>query len=418
MLSLDYIRNNKDKVIQAAKNKKRVVEIEKILELDEQRKKSIHQIQALREDRNKQPKSKPSPEDIQKGKKLKEEINKLEKELAEIETHLNHLLSFVPNVPLEDAPVGDASHNKQIKTWGEIKKFSFEPKNHIQLGQDLDLLDLERGTKVSGFRGYFLKNELAQLHLSLLFYVFNELIKKGYSPLITPSIVKGFSLFGSGQFPWGEKEVYKLNDSDSYLAGTSEVPATAYFANEILNEQDLPKKFVLLSSCFRKEAGSYGKDTKGLYRVHEFWKIEQLVLAKNSLEEALTLHDELQKNSEQILESLELPYQVVLMSTEEMGEPQIKKYDTETWMPSRNAYSETMSNSIMGDFQTRRLNIKYRKKTGETEFCYSLNNTAIATPRILIPLLENHQQEDGSVLIPKALQQYTGFDRIKVKVKV
>ena len=233
--------------------------------------------------------------------------------------------------------------------------------------------------------------------------------------MIPPSIVKGFTLFGSGQFPWGEKEVYKLNDEDTYLEGTAEVPVTAYYSGETFNEKDLPKKFVAFGPSFRKEAGAYGKDTKGLYRLHEFWKVEQVLLSINDVQEAKKLHLELENNSEELLEELNLPYRVLLMCTGEMGEPQILKYDLETWMPSRNEYGETMSNSIMGDFQTRRLDIKYRKKGGQTEFCFSLNNTLVASPRILIALLENNQQEDGSITIPKVLHKYTGFKEIKKK---
>lgn len=413
MLSIDFIRQNKEKVIEAAKNKNREVDVEKIIVLDDQRRKLIAEIQKLREERNTQSKEKPSAEIIQKGKKIKEELKKLEKHLTEVEKEINQLVSYIPNIPLDEVPVGkDASFNVEIKKWGKLPQFDFQPKSHIELGKILDIIDSERGSKISGYRGYFLKNQAAQLHLAILLFAFNKLIKKGYTPLIAPAIVKGFTLFGSGQFPWGETDVYKLNDKDVYLAGTAEVPVTAYYSGEILNEKDLPKKFAAFSPCFRKEAGSHGKDTKGIYRLHEFWKAEQVIIAKNDLEEAKKLHEELQQNTEEILQELNIPYRVVLMSTGEMGEPQIKKYDTETWMPSRNSYGETMSNSIMGDFQTRRLNIKYRKKDGTKEYCYSLNNTAVASPRILISILENNQQKDGSISIPKALQSLTGFEKI------
>ncbi|MCX6730233.1 MAG: serine--tRNA ligase, partial [Candidatus Roizmanbacteria bacterium] len=275
--------------------------------------------------------------------------------------------------------------------------------------------DFERGTKVSGYRGYFLKNQGAILHMALLLYVFKKLTLKGYTPMIAPAIIKKFTLFGSGHLPWGEKELYKLNgeDEDAYLSATAEIPITSYFSNEILNEKDLPKKFVAFSPCFRSEAGSYGKDTKGLYRVHEFWKIEQVVIGSNDIDNARKVHEELQQNAEEILKDLGLPYRVLLMCTGDMGEPQLKKYDIETWMPSRKGYGETMSNSIMGDFQTRRLKIKYRNKAGETAYCYSFNNTAVASPRILIALLENYQQEDGSILVPEVLHDLTGFKVIK-----
>ena len=415
MLSLDFIRANKQKVIEAAKNKNRQVDIGQIIKLDGQRRELIQKIQTIRVERNKSFHQKPDESVIKRGKAIKEELKNLEENLSKISVQLDSLVSLVPNVPLPEVPVGkDASDNKEIKRWGKIPQFDFPIKSHIEIGQALDIIDFERGTKISGFRGYFLKNQAAQLQLALLFYVFQKLIKKGYTPLIAPAIVKGFTLFGSGQFPWGEQEVYKLNDDDAYLAGTAEVPVTAYFSGEIINESDLPKKFVAFSPCFRREAGAYGKDTKGLYRVHEFWKIEQVIIGKNNVEEAKKLHEELQKNCEEILEDLKLPYRVLLMCTGEMGEPQIKKYDTETWMPSKQAYGETMSNSIMGDFQTRRLKIKYRKKDGSLEYCYSLNNTALASPRILIAILENYQQKDGSILIPEVLQPLVGFKKILI----
>lgn len=416
MLSIDFIRNNKEKVIQAAKNKNREVDIDGILALDDERRGLIQTIQKLREQRNAAAKQKPTDNLIKQGKAIKEELKKLEDKLKEAETKLNEKVSFLPNVPLDEVPVGkDASGNVEVRTWGEIPRFDFTPKSHIDLGLSLDLVDFERGAKVSGFRGYFLKNEGALLQFAVLFYVFTKLVKKGYTPIIAPAVVKGFTLFGAGQFPWGKQDVYMLNDEDAYLAGTAEQPVTSYYSGEILNESDLPKKFVAFSPCFRKEAGAYGKDTKGLYRLHEFWKVEQVIVGRNSVDEARTLHEELQKNSEEILQDLKLPYRILLMCTGDMGEPQLKKYDTETWMPSRGAYGETMSNSIMGDFQTRRLNIKYRKKDGTTDYCYSLNNTALASPRILIAILENYQQKDGSIEIPKVLQGLVGFKKIELR---
>jgi len=415
MLSIDFIRANKQKVIAAAKNKGREVDIEKLLKLDDKRKAFIIQIQSLREERNKLAKEKTTEAVKEKGRRLKNQLKKLKDELSVVEKNLNDLLSHVPNVPLDEVPVGDEAANKEIKKWGKLPKFDFQPKTHIEIGQSLDLLDLERGSAVSGFRGYFLKNELATLHFALLFYTFQKLTKAGFIPIIAPSIVKKFTLFGTGHLPWSEQDVYKLNDEDAYLAGTSEVAAMAYFSDRTLTEQELPVKVVAFSPCFRKEAGAYGKDAKGLYRLHEFWKVEQIVLSDNNIDNAKKLHEELEQNAEKILQELNLPYRVVLMSTGEMGEPQIKQYDIETWMPSRNGYGETMSNSIMGDFQTRRLNIKYKTKEGKTEYCYSLNNTALASPRILIAILENFQQKDGSVVIPKVLQPLVGFDSIKPK---
>jgi seryl-tRNA synthetase len=418
MLSLDFIRANKEKVIKAAKNKGRKIDIDQILKLDDLRRELIQKIQTIRVERNiLAKKGKPhSAEGSVRGREIKEELKNLEENLSKIEVELDSLVSFVPNIPLPEVPVGaDATANLEVKKWGTIPKFDFQPKSHINLGLSLDLFDLERGSKVSGFRGYFLKNQAAQLQLAILFYVFQKLVKKGYTPLIAPAIVKGFTLFGSGQFPWGEKEVYKLNDEDAYLAGTAEVPVTSYYSGEILKENDLPKKFVAFSPCFRREAGAYGKDTKGLYRLHEFWKVEQVIIAKNNIEESKKLHEELQKNTEEIIEDFNIPYRRLLMCTGDMGEPQIKKYDTEIWMPYRQGYGEIASNSIMGDFQTRRLKIKYRKKDNTTDYCYSLNDTAIPSPRILIAILENYQQKDGSIRVPEVLQALVGFEKIMSK---
>lgn len=415
MLSVDFIRENKEKVLSALKNKNRVADIDKILALDEKRRGLIQESQVLREERNKIAKQPFTDETKTRGKEIKEKLKSIEADISVTETELDRLVAFVPNVPLDEVPVGkDETANVEIRKNGTPPEFDFTPKNHIDLGLKLDILDLERGTKVSGFRGYFLKNQGAILHMALLMYVFKKLTAKGYIPLIAPAIVKRFTLFGSGHLPWGEKELYKLNgdDDDAYLSATAEIPVTAYFSNEILSESDLPKKFVAFSPCFRSEAGSYGKDLKGLYRLHEFWKIEQVVIGKSDVDEARTIHEELQQNAEEILNELGLAYRVLLMCTGDMGEPQLKKYDTETWMPSRNGYGETMSNSIMGDYQTRRLKIKYRKKDGTTAHCFSLNNTAVASPRMLIAILENYQQKDGSVLIPKALQDLTGFSKI------
>lgn len=418
MISLTLLRNNPDEYKKAAKNKNRKVDIDQILTLDEKVNAIGRGIQNIRSRRNALAElGKTDPEKARdEGKAIKDQLKTLEGDLSKFTTDRDSLLSFVPNIPLPEVPVGkDESQNVEIKKEGVPKDFEFPTLDHIKLGQQLDIIDTDRGSKVSGFRGYFLKNEGAILHMSVLLYVFQKLSTRGYVPVVAPSIVKSFTLFGTGQFPWGEQEVYKTNDEDSYLAGTAEVPVTSYFANETLNESDLPKKFVAFSPCFRKEAGSYGKDTKGLYRVHEFFKIEQVILCKNDIEEAKKLHEELQANCEDILKDLELPYRVLLMCTGDMGEPQMKKYDTETWMPSRGAYGETMSNSIMGDFQTRRLNIKYKTKEGKAEYCYSLNNTALASPRILIALLENHQKADGSISIPQKLRAICGFDKMSAK---
>jgi seryl-tRNA synthetase len=314
MLSIGFIRKNTQKVKDAAVNKNRKVDIDRILQLDDNRLELIQKSQKLREEHNSFPKGKPDEKTIARGKEIKEEVQKLDHELSKVEAELKNLMMYVPNVPLEEVPVGkDSAGNIIVKKWGEPTKFDFPIKDHITLGTELDILDMERGSKVSGFRGYFLKNQGAILHVALLFYILQKLTSKGYTPFIAPSIVKQFTLFGTGHFPWGsEQDVYKLNDEDQYLSGTAEIPVTAYHYGEILQEKDLPKKFVAFSPCFRKEAGAYGKDTKGLYRLHEFWKIEQVIIGNNNLDESRKLHEDLEKNSEEILEDLRLPYRQLL----------------------------------------------------------------------------------------------------------
>lgn len=407
MLDIKFIRENLELVKEAAKNKNREVDWEMLLKLDDRRRELIGKAEGLRADRN-------ANTDREKGKQIKQNLKVLEEELREIEEKFGALMLTVPNVPDKSVPVGkDSSGNREVKRWGEIPEFGFPVKDHIKLATELDLIDFERGVKVGGSRAYFLKNEAAQLELALMFYTFQKLIAKGYTPLIAPSLVKEFTLVGNGQFPWGRDEVYGIPKDELFLAGTAEVPVTAYFANEVLEDKDLPKKFVAFSPCFRREAGSYGKDTKGVYRLHQFNKIEQVIISNNDMNNSFTLHEELLANAEEILQDLKLPYRVLLMCTGDMGEPQVKKYDIETWMPGRGDFGETMSNSVMGDFQARRLKIRYRAKDGSIKFCHTLNNTAIASPRILIAIFENYQQADGSIRIPKVLQSLIGKDVIR-----
>jgi seryl-tRNA synthetase len=417
MLDIKFIRDNLELCKAAAKNKNRVVEWNKLCELDDKRRTLIGESEVLRSERNKAGDVSKDVSAREKGKELKEKLKVLEEELRVVEEEFGKLMLTVPNVPDKSVPVGkDATGNKEVRKWGTPPKFDFTPRDHIALGKSLDLIDLERGAKVGGSRAYFLKNEAAQIEFAVLFYTFNKLVSKGYVPLIAPSLVREFTLFGNGQFPWGKEEVYHLEKDDVYLAGTAEVPVTAYLSDEMLREDDLPKKYVAFSPCFRREAGSYGKDTKGVYRLHQFNKVEQVIISKNDLNTSITLHEELLANAEEILKDLELPYRVMLMCTGEMGEPQVKKYDIETWMAGRpsvdgktkGAYGETMSDSFMGDFQARRLKIRYKAKDGRTLFCHTLNNTAIASPRILIAILENYQQKDGSVKVPKILQSLIG----------
>lgn len=420
MLDIKFIRENLELCKTAAVNKNRVVDWDTLLTLDEKRRQLIGKAEVLRAERNEISKAR-AEEGIERGKAIKDELKAIDEELRTTEEQFGMHMLTVPNVPDPSVPVGkDESGNVEVSKWparnasqseaggGEPAKFDFTPKDHIELAKSLDLIDFERGAKVGGSRAYFLKNEAAQMEVALMFYTLMKLAAKGYTPLIAPSLVKEFTFFGNGQFPWGREEVYALPKDDVYLAGTAEVPVTAYYSDEVLAEKDLPKKFVAFSPCFRREAGSYGKDTRGVYRLHQFNKIEQVIISTSETNNSITLHDELLANSEEILRDLKLPYRVLLMCTGDMGEPQVKKYDIETWMPGRNAYGETMSNSFMGDFQARRLKIRYKGKDGVTKFCHTLNNTAVASPRILVAILENYQQKDGTVLVPEVLQPLMG----------
>lgn len=424
MLDIKFIRENAELVQEGAKKKHIDFDVKKLLEVDDKRKILSQKVEEKRARQNK------VSEEVAKagqsgnmGEKnrlisemqpLKEEMQKIEEELKEVMTEWQKLMVSVPNVPDISVPNGDSdADNKEIKTWGEIPKFDFEPKDHIELMEKLDLADFETGAKVAGFRGYFLKNAGAELNFAL-WQLSTDLFRKNhpeYSTMLVPSLVRRETLLGTGYLPQGEDDLYKTQDGD-FLAGTAEVATMSYFADKILDKKDLPKKVFAFSPAFRREAGSYSKDTKGLYRVHEFMKFEQVIICEASHEESVKYHEELLENAEQILQALELPYRVVVNCGGDLGLGQVKKYDIETWMPSKNKYGETHSCSYFHDFQTRRLNIKYRDVDGKLKFAHSLNNTALATPRILIQILENNQQADGSIIIPKALRPYMGGKEI------
>jgi len=324
----------------------------------------------------------------------------------------------VPNIPDMSVPDGaDASANKEVRVWGEQPQFSFPPKSHIELLEGADALDLLRGGEVSGFRGYFLKNDAALLSFALWSFSLEHFLKKGeFAPFIAPSLVRRQTLLGTGYLPQGEADLYKTQDGD-YLAGTAEVATMSYFADTTIAEAELPKMILAFSPCFRREAGSYGKQEKGLYRVHEFYKLEQVVLCEANHETSVRFHEELTKNAEELVQALQIPYRAVINCGGDLGLGQVKKYDIECWIPSEKKYGETHSSSYFHDFQTRRLNIRYRDGAGILRFAHSLNNTALATPRLLIPLVENNQQEDGSIIVPEVLRKYMGKEVIAPKTK-
>ncbi len=408
MLDIKFIRQNPELIKEAARKKHIDFDVEKLLAVDKRRRELLESSEALKADQNKRSKGPQSPVDLEQLKSLKEKIKVLESELAVVEKEFDELMLFVPNVPDPTVPEGKSdADNKEFKTWGELPKFDFTPKDYVQLMEDLDLVDTERGAKVSGFRGYFLKNEAVRLSFALWQFTLDQMLEKGFQPILAPSIAKEFNFTGTGWLPQGKDEVYKLGE-DEYLVGTAEVSVMGYHSGEILKENELPKKYIAFSPCYRSEAGSYGKDTKGILRVHEFYKFEQVVLCKGDHEESVKWHEEITKNSEELLQALELLYRVVINCAGDLGLGQVKKYDIETWVPSQERYRETHSSSYFHDFQTRRLNIRYRDSEGKVQFAHSLNNTALASPRILINILENYQTKKGTVAVPKVLQKYMG----------
>jgi seryl-tRNA synthetase len=422
MLDIKFILENKEQVKKAVLDKGLILDVEKLLLVYARKNELLGEVEKLQMEKNKINDAIVSALDkenlIIRGREIKEKISQLEPELKEFQKALDEMLVLVPNIPAPDAPIGkDEKDNVEIHKWGKVPKFSFEIKDHIQLGKELDLIDTERGVKTSGFRGYFLKNEAVWLQMALVQHALSKMQEKDFSLMITPTIVKEFALVGSGHFPFGREEVYELTNPGKdeagkeikekmYLAGTSEPSLLAYFSNETLNEKDLPKKICGFSTCYRSEVGSYGKDTRGIYRMHEFMKVEQVVICKANIQESNQWLETMRGIAEEMLQDLKLPYRILNICTGDMGAGKYKMYDIETWMPSRQAYGETHSDSNLTDWQARRLNIKYKDIEGKIHFAFTLNNTVIASPRILIAILENYQQEDGSVEIPKVLHKY------------
>ncbi|MCL5093841.1 MAG: serine--tRNA ligase [Patescibacteria group bacterium] len=408
MLDINFIRENKEIVEKSAKDKGFRVDIDKLIKIDDRRRKLLTEIENLRTEQNKISKGikgKPDKAQIEKSKKIKKEQEKLLPEIKKVEEDFNQLMLLVPNIPSKDTPVGpDENSNKEVKKWGNIPKFDFPIKDHLDLGIQNDLIDIERAVKLAGTRSYFLKNDLVLFENAVLRFALDTLKKEGFQIFNPPVLLNRQAFIGTGFFPTYSEDIYKVEGEEYYLAGTAEVPVASYYSNETLGEHELPKLMAGISSCFRKEVGTYGKDTRGVFRLHQFNKVEQVVISKP--EEAEKYFNFILETAEKILKALEIPYRVMQLSTGEMGFPQYKKYDIECWVPSQKKYRETHSCSNDTDFQARRLNIKYRSENGEKEYVYTLNNTAIATPRILIPLLELNQQKDGSIKTPKVLQPY------------
>lgn len=420
MLSRQFIREHPEEVREAARKKRVDLPLDHLLDLDDQLTGLTRTLQTKQEESKRVAKSTgAAPPDqraalIEQGRHLREEISALENSQRVLDAELHGLLLRVPNIPDPSVPEGtDESDNVPVKHWGEPPRFDFTPLDHVALMERLHMVDIERGAKVAGSRSYILTGAGALLEMALTRFAMDKLVAKGFLPLIVPALVREFALIGNGQFPVGRDQTYELPADDLFLAGTAEVAMTGMHADEILDGATLPLRYVALSPCFRREAGSYGRDVKGLIRVHQFTKIEQFIIAENDTPASLAMLDTLLANAEELLQDLEIPYQVVLVCTGDMGDGKVKMYDIESWFPSEGKYRETHSDSFLGEWQARRVNLRYRGADGKVRFAHTLNNTALASPRILVPLLENHQQPDGSVRVPTALQPYLGLDIIK-----
>lgn len=437
MLDIKFIREHQVEIVDAIAHKNIKLDLNELLVLDRERVRlmqEIENLQALKNDLNQMIKSATANEErqeiIEKGKEIKNQLEIKEPEFRMVKQKFDELMVKVPNLISSDTPIGKSdADNVEVEKNGTIPAFDFPIKDHIQLGKDLDILDLEKGTKVAGFRGYYVKNEGVSLMMALMMYATNKMIEKGYSPMIPPTLVKGSALFGTGYFKGLEydsavDEVYQIATNDEvnpptppaggsgvarekkFLVGTAEAPLCAYYSDETLQEKDLPIKLCGYSQCYRSEIGSYGKDTKGLYRVHEFQKVEQVVLMKADVEESIKMHDAMLAISKEIHEELGLPYRVLKICSGDMSAGKFRAFDIEAWMPSREGFGETGSASNFLDWQARRLNVKYVDANGEKKHVFMLNNTVLPSPRPFIAILENFQQADGSVVIPEVLRKY------------
>ena len=424
----------------AVQDKRLTVDVDQLLALDKERLKLLQEIeslQSLKNDLNDLMKQAKTPDErqdiIAKGKEIKVSLEIKEPEYAGVKKQFETLMMQVPTVPSIDTPVGRSdADNIEVAVWGEKRVFDFTPKTHIEIGRALDILDLERGVKVAGYRGYYLKNEGVLLAMGLMQYGLRKMVEEGYMPMIPPTMIKGFALFGSGYFAGEEYQsgvdnIYqiasddeeadgKLSKEKKFLVGTAEPSLLAYYAGETVEKSQLPLRMCGFSQCYRSEIGTYGKDTKGMYRVHEFMKIEQVVLAEADVDASVVLQEEMKAIAAEMHQELGLPYRQIQICTGDMSAGKYRAFDIEAWLPGLDRYGETGSASNFLDWQSRRLNVKYADpETGERKYVYMLNNTALPTPRIFIGILENYQQADGSVVVPEVLRPYVGKDVITAK---
>ncbi|NMC62863.1 MAG: serine--tRNA ligase [SAR324 cluster bacterium] len=424
MIDLNDLRQRPDAYAEAARRKRFSIDINAFVELDKEYRQLKVVVDELRSKQNAFNKELPKLGGEEKQKRIVEmkelaiQLKENEKNLSELEEKWSREQLLIPSIPLASVPDGkDDSENVEKRRWGEIPKFSFTLKDHVQLGSELDIIDIERGVKIGGSRCYFLKGDGVRLQHAILQLAMDRLHSKGYTLMDPPHIVKYDAMAGTGYFPGGEEQAYSLDERDKgfYLIGTSEVSVASYHKDEILQLSDLPKRYAGYSPCYRREAGTYGKDTHGLYRIHQFYKVEQVIICRADPEESMRFHQEILGNAEELLQLMKIPYRVVDVCSGDMGIGQVYKNDIEAWMPSRNNYGETHSCSSLYDFQSRRLGLRYKDENGKSTYCYTLNNTCIASPRVLIPLLEIYQNEDGTVTIPEVLRPYMGGQERIVK---
>ncbi len=412
MLDIKYIREHAEEVKKNAENRGAKVNIDRLLELDQLRRTKIVEVEELRASRNQGSKGKPSEEEIAKMREVGSNIAKAESELADIESEYGMLMRAIPNRTHSDVPSGGEADFKVLTTEGKAPQFKFQPKDHEELMLALDVIDFERAAKTTAAKFYYVKNDLVLLNQALINYGIEIVRKHGFTIMETPDLAKDSVLEGIGFNPRGpEAQIYSIENSDLSLVGTAEITLGGYHADEILDLSNGPIKYAGISHCFRTEAGSYGRTSKGLYRVHQFTKLELFVYCKP--EESEKMHAELLAVEQEIIDGLDLPYQVIDTASRDLGAPAYRKFDIEAWMVMKDGYGEVTSTSNCTDYQARRLNTRYKDENGETKFVHTLNGTAVVTSRLPIAIFENFQQEDGSIKIPKVLQKYTGFKEIK-----
>jgi seryl-tRNA synthetase len=419
MLDLKYIRENAEAVQENSRNRGVEADVGLVVELADRRSALIQELNELRQRQNQMARSIGKEQDpesrdrlIAESRAMKDRIPEKEADLSEVERRMREELLKIPNMTHPDAPIGkDDSENVEIRRWGEIPDFDFDIRDHVELGESLGIIDFDAGAKVAGSKFYFLRGDAVLLELGLVRYAMDILTQLGYQPTITPDLARDEMLVGTGFIPRGpETQIYSVEDSDLSLIATSEIPLAGSLADEIVDENELPIRLAGLSHCFRTEAGSHGRASRGLYRVHQFTKVE--MFAFTTPEQSDELHAEMLDIEERIFQGLGLPYRVVDICTGDLGGAAYRKFDLEAWMPGRNDYGEVTSTSNTTDYQARRLRIRYRRDGGRPQLLHTLNGTAIAVSRALIALLENYQREDGSILLPEVLVSYVGKERL------